>query len=157
MSRLIGLRGSSYCSPDTYFLVIVFTNLCNARHGNLQCNCWLTYEFVAGTVHRQNESRFFWFGFDLLPQVNDVSVNCSSGWETVVSPDLFEKAITAQRLSLMANEIFQQLEFLGRKFNRLARSRNLATTQIHLYIAKRKPFLIFRNRARPAQHSFNAG
>src|SRR6478736_2067661 len=106
-------------------------------------NCRLTDEFVTRAMHGQNETWFFRFGFDLLPQANDVSVYRASGWEAIVAPDFLQQTIAAQALALVANQIFQQLELFGRKLQRLARARDLAISKIDFHVAEGNALLLF--------------
>src|SRR5215467_1411495 len=95
-------------------------------------------------MHGQDEARFFRLGFDLLSQANDVSVHGASGWEPIVAPDLFEQTIAAESLTLIANQIFQQIEFFGRKIQRFAGTCDLATSQIYFHITERNALLFLR-------------
>src|SRR5215472_14044168 len=97
----------------------------------------LTDKLVTCAVHGQNEAWLFRLGFDLLPQVNDVRVDGASGWKSVIPPDFLEQTIAAQGFTLVADQIFQQLEFLGRKLQRLARAPDLAIAKIYLNLSER--------------------
>jgi len=87
-------------------------------------------------VYRENESRFVWFGFDLLPQVDNVGINRPSGGKAVISPDFLKQTVAAQGFALVTKEVFEQIEFLGREIKRFTATQDLATTQIYFNVAK---------------------
>src|SRR5271167_3151679 len=93
-------------------------------------------ELVTRTVDSQNESRFLRLGFDLLPEPDNVRVHRTRGGKAIVSPDILQQPVATQGLSWMDEEILQKLELLGRKLQRMALPRYLATAQIHFDLAE---------------------
>src|SRR5436309_9106018 len=81
---------------------ILAANLCNACHTDLQKGWRSTYKFVTSSVYGEDESRFVGFGFDLLPQMDNMGINRSGRRKAVIPPNFLEQAIATQCLSLMA-------------------------------------------------------
>src|SRR5689334_10581340 len=53
----------------------------------------LANKLVTGAVHGQDVFRFFWNGFQLLPQADDVCVHGARCGEMIVSPHLLQQAV----------------------------------------------------------------
>src|ERR1700686_3268769 len=94
-------------------------------------------KLITRPVHRQNESRLLRLGFNLLPEANDVCVHRTCSGKAIVSPNILEQPVPAQRLSRMNEEVLQEFELLRREIQRMALARYLATPQIHFDLAER--------------------
>src|SRR5437763_16970882 len=81
---------------------ILAANLCNACHSDLQRGWRSTYKLVTSSVYGEDESRFVGFRFDLLPQMENVRINCPGRARAVIRPTFLEQAFAAQCLSRMA-------------------------------------------------------
>jgi hypothetical protein len=57
--------------------------------------------------------------FEFLAQTHQVRVDCAGGWKVVVSPNVFEKTIAAERFSGMRDEVFEQFKLLRRNIEEL--------------------------------------
>src|SRR5438477_884058 len=76
-------------------------------------SCVLAYKLVPRSVHGENETRLLRLRFDFLPQADDVRIHRASRGKAVVAPHVLQQAIAAQGFAGMAQEILEQLEFLG--------------------------------------------
>ena len=75
---------------------------------------------IPSSMHGEEELRLFRIGLELLPQPHQVRIHGARRRVVVVSPNVFQQTIAAERFAGMADEILQQLEFLGRNVNGLA-------------------------------------
>src|SRR5580704_10053196 len=57
-----------------------------------------SYEFVAHPVYGQKKTRLIRYGFQFLANPNDMSINGARGRKILVTPNLVEQPIAAQRL-----------------------------------------------------------
>ena len=72
----------------------------------------------------------------LLPQVQDLVVDCASGWVTVVAPDCIQKLAARNDPVWIRNEELQQLELKSREIHRLARSFCLMPEKVDLNVTE---------------------
>src|SRR5690349_16007760 len=98
---------------------------CSAPH-SLSTLKSSAYESVSHSVHSEKETRLFGTGLKFLAQAHQVRIYGTRCWISVVSPDVFKQALTAQNFTRIADEVLQQLELHRRKLDRLAGPRDLA-------------------------------
>src|SRR5580700_7920353 len=60
-----------------------------------------SYEFVTYAVHGQKKTRLIRNGLQFLANPNDMRIDCTSSRKILVTPNLVEQPIAAQRLSGM--------------------------------------------------------
>src|SRR5229473_3799340 len=72
-----------------------------------------SYEFVAHSVHCQKETGLLRNWFEFLANPYNMSVHSPSRWKVLVTPDLVEQPVAAQRLPRMTQKMLQQLKFLA--------------------------------------------
>src|SRR5258705_9471316 len=116
----------------------------------------LPHEFVADSMHGQEEPGLLRNWFKLLANAHNVSVHGARGGKILIAPDFVEKAVAAHRLSGMTEKMFQQLKLFARKLNGLAAAQDLVAAQVHVDIAERVTVLLFRQRLRAAQNGLHA-
>src|SRR5580700_1368584 len=93
-------------------------------------------EFVADTMDGEKEARLFGNGFEFLAEANDVGVHRACGGVIVVAPDFIEETVAGERLTGMAEKMFEQLEFLGGKFHGFAGANHLIAAQVHFDVGE---------------------
>src|SRR5262245_12038705 len=75
-------------------------------------------EFVTDAMNRDDVARVTWSLFDLLTQLGDVHVDRSGEREAAVAPDRIEQLVARDYFASMFDEIFQDVEFSRRDFDR---------------------------------------
>src|SRR6266404_1293288 len=116
----------------------------------------LPHEFVADSMHGQEEPGLLRNWFEFLANAHDVSVHGARGGKILIAPDFVEKAVAAHRLSGMTQKMLQQLKLLARKLNGLTAAQDLVAAQVDVDIAERIAVLLFRQGLRAAQNGLHA-
>jgi hypothetical protein len=98
--------------------------------------CISTKKFVADAMHGNNQLRLGRILFDLLAQPGDVIINRSSKGEILIAPDRIQQLIASNRFAAMFDEVFQDLEFTRREFERLSFSESLILGEIEFDLSK---------------------
>src|SRR5271169_6701935 len=101
-------------------------------------------------MYCEKKLRLLRIRLQLLAQTHQVCVDRTRGRVVVISPDVFQQAIAAQRLAGMTDEIFQQLEFFRRNVDGLTRLLDSTTFQVHFDLAEAMAVLIFWDYRRPS-------
>ena len=70
----------------------------------------LSNELITSAMNGKNETRFLRIWFQLLPEMDDMRVNCPSIWIVVITPHRVQKPIAAERFRGMRNEVAEQRE-----------------------------------------------
>src|SRR6266481_5119227 len=115
-----------------------------------------SYEFVAHSMHRQKETGLLRNRFEFLANPHNVSVHGARRRKILITPDLVEQPVTAQRLPGMTQKMLQQLKLLTRKLHRLATTQDLVAAQVHVDIAEGIAVLLFRECLCPPQYGLHA-
>src|SRR5580692_5752320 len=85
-----------------------------------------------------------------------MGVYCARGGKILVTPNLVEKTVTAERFSGMTKKVLKQLKLLARKLDAMAATQHLVTAQVDLNIAKRVAVLLFRQSVGAPENGFDA-
>src|SRR5277367_937450 len=72
----------------------------------------LTDESIAGSMYGEEVLRLLGIRFEFLAQTHQVRVDGTGSWKVVVSPNVFEKTIAAERFTGVRDEVLEQLKFL---------------------------------------------
>src|SRR2546425_1251091 len=115
-----------------------------------------SYEFVAHSMHRQKKTGLLRNRFEFLANPHNVSVHGARRRKILITPDLVEQPVTAQRLPGMTQKMLQQLKLLTRKLHRLAATQDLVAAQVHVDIAEGIAVLLFRECLCPSQYGLHA-
>src|SRR5260370_8170520 len=116
-----------------------------------------SYEFVAHAMHRQKETWLLRNRFEFLANAHNMSVHGARRRKILITPDLVEQPVTAQRLPGMTQKMLQQLKLLARKLHRLATTQDLVAAQVHVDITEGIAVLLFRECLCPSQCGLPAG
>src|ERR1700675_93168 len=116
-----------------------------------------SYEFVAYSVHGQKKSRLLWNWLEFLANPDDMSIHCPGCREVLVSPNLVEQPLAAQRLSRVTQKMFQELKFLTGKLHPVTATQHLVAAQIHIHVTEGIGVLLLRERLCPPQNGFHPG
>src|SRR5262249_30822274 len=98
----------------------------------------------------------FGYGLQLVAQANDVRVNRARCRIVRVTPDFIEQVVTAQDLSWMAEEVFEQLKLHPGALHQLAVSADLAGAQIDLDVAAGGALLLAWQHLRAPEHCLDS-
>src|SRR6516225_9511201 len=100
------------------------------------------HKFVTHSVNGQKITRFFGNRFELLAQPDNVSIHSARGRKIFIAPNLIKKAVPAQRLAGMTNEMFEKLNFLPGHSHARPAAKHLVTAKINSHVPKTKRVLL---------------
>src|SRR5262249_12500369 len=84
----------------------------------------------------QNEPRFLGDRFQLLPETQDVRVNRACVGVVLITPNLIQQAVAAERFRRMGDEVSQQGELLRRELDWRSGASHLIAADVNLDIVE---------------------
>src|SRR4029077_9301318 len=103
-------------------------------------------------MYSQEIARLIRTRLEFLPNAHDVRIHGASGRIVLVSPDLVQQTITAQRLPGMTEKMLEKVKFFSGQFHRIAAAKNLIAPEVDLDIAESVPVHFLGKSLRAAQH-----
>ena len=85
-----------------------------------------TNEFITAAVNRKNETRLLGIWFQLLPEVDDVRVDCARVGIVFITPDRIQKPIARERFRGMGDKVGEQRKLFRREIDCGARAGGLS-------------------------------
>src|ERR1051326_2393891 len=95
-----------------------------------------TVEAVTPSAYANQEPWLARFGLDLLSQVGDMSIHSAVGDECLPAPHFIQQLIAFERLTPMADKSSQKLKFNRGHLDGFPGSAQLASSEVHLNVAK---------------------
>src|ERR1700730_154508 len=92
-------------------------------------------------MHRQEVTRGGGIRFKLLPKTQDMIVNCPGRRVVFISPDLIKKFFSRHHSVRQSRKKLQQLKFLGRECEPLARARCFHTGKVNFYVVEHQELM----------------
>src|SRR5438876_8160436 len=96
----------------------------------------LANKFVPNAMHCQEIARLLGNRLKLLTNAHDVGIDCAGRRIVLVSPDLVQQAIAAQRLPGMTQKMLEEFKFFSGQLHRVAAAKNLIAPEVDLDVAK---------------------
>src|SRR5262249_54332632 len=84
----------------------------------------------------QNEPRLLGIRFQLLPQAQDVCVNCSRAGVVLIAPDRIQLTVTSQRCGRMADAVFHLRVRLEKEYSWGLGASPLTSSEVGLEIVE---------------------
>src|SRR5258708_4618606 len=113
-----------------------------------------TNELITTAMNGKNETRFLRIRFQLLPEVNNMRVDCARVRIILITPHRVQQPIAAERFRGIGYEVRQQRKLFRRQIDEFAAPSYFIVANIDLDIAE-PVNLCYRGWWRyPSQHSF---
>ena len=87
-------------------------------------------------MNGEDETRLLRIWFELLPQVNNVRIDCARVRIILVTPHGIKQTIARECFRRMRAEVSEQRKFLGRKIDRLAGAQHFVAADVYLDVTE---------------------
>src|SRR5438132_514286 len=118
---------------------------------------WLfsTNELIATAVDGKYETRLLGIRFQLLPEMDDVRIDCARVRIVVITPHRIQQPVAAKRFRWMSDEVSEQRKLFCRELDWPASASDFIAADVDLDIAESINLARGRLLRHASQHSFH--